>query len=314
VVEVRTRRFERLLKWYPARWRARYGGELVALMEDTYGDGPVPLSSWLSIVRAGAAEHLRDIGVGDGGETPAERVRSGSLLVLCGWALLVIAGSAFAKMTEHWVGATPQGDRALPVNAYDLVQVAAGVGLVVFLVAAAIALPAVPAFLRGGGWAKVRRPVVRALIVSTTTALVTIGVVGADHLGSGRHDGTWGTHLIGLFWAVLVAASIGTCTLAVVAVGGHLRFPEPALRVEGLLAVLLTLAMATIIGGAVVWSVSIANHAPRLLSGSGSGLFGVPGPPAEIITGLLMLAGVILGVGGAYRVARSMSSRPPLPG
>jgi hypothetical protein len=40
---------------------------------------------------------------------PAERVRSGSLLVLCGWALFVIAGSAFAKMTEQWVGATPQG-------------------------------------------------------------------------------------------------------------------------------------------------------------------------------------------------------------
>ena len=38
--------------------------------------------------------------------------------------------------------------------------------------------------------------------------------------------------------------------------------------------------------------------------GSGTGLFGMPGPPAEIITGLLMLAGLILGVGGAGRVAR----------
>ena len=120
-------------------------------MEDTYGEGSVPLSSRFAIMRTGVAEHLREVGLGGGEETPGERVRSGSLLVLCGWALFVIAGSAFAKMTEHWVGATPQGDRALPINAYDAVQLAASVGLVIVLVAAAIALPAVPQFLRDGG-------------------------------------------------------------------------------------------------------------------------------------------------------------------
>jgi hypothetical protein len=239
-------------------------------------------------------------------------VRSGSLLVLCGWALFVIAGSAFAKMTEHWVGSTPQGDRALPTNAYDAVRVAASVGLVIVIVAAAIALPAVSRFILDGGWAKVRRPVGRALIISTTTALLTIGmIVWVHHVGPAQHNGGWGTHLVGSFWALLVIASIGSCTLAVAAVARRLRFSEPLLRLEGLLAVLLTLAMITIMAGALVWSVSIANHAPLLLSGSGSGLFGVPGPPAEIITGLLMLAGLILGVGGAGRVARSIRADPP---
>ena len=276
-------------------------------MEDTYGEGGIPLSSRLAIMRTGAAEHLREIGLGGGEETPAERVRSGSLLVLCGWALFVIAGSAFAKMTEHWVGTTPPGDRALPTNAYDAVQVAASVGLVIVIVAAAIALPAVPQFLRDGGWSRVRRPVVRALITSTTTALLTIGmIVWMHHVGPAQHDGGWGTHFIGSFWALLVVASIGTCALAAVAVARHLRFSEALLRLEGVLAMLLTLAMLTIIGGALVWSVSMANDAPRLLSGSGTGLFGMPGPPAEIITGLLMLAGLILGVGGAGRVARSI--------
>ena len=78
-------RFERLLKWYPSRWRARYGEELVALMEDTYGEGSLPLSSQLSIMRTGATEHLREMGLGGGEDTPGERVRSGSQLVLCGW-------------------------------------------------------------------------------------------------------------------------------------------------------------------------------------------------------------------------------------
>jgi hypothetical protein len=112
-------------------------------------------------------------------------------------------------------------------------------------------------------------------------------------------------------WALLVVASIGTCTLAVAVVGRHLRFSEPLLRLQGLLAMLLTSAMVTIIGGALVWSISIANDAPWLLSGSGSGLFGVPGPPAEIIIGLLMLAGLILAVGGSGRVARAIRADLP---
>jgi hypothetical protein len=313
---MKTGQFERFLTWYPARWRARYGDEFVALMEDTYGDGSVSLSTRFSIMRAGSAERLREIGRGGGDDTPGQRVRSGSLLVLCGWALFVIAGSAFAKMTEHWVGVTPRGDRTLPMHAYDAVQVAASVGLVIVLVAGVIALPAVPPFLRRGGWAKVRRPVVRALIVSTTTALLTIGmVVWAHHRGPAQPDGGWGTHLLGSGWAFLVVASIATGTLAAVAVGRHLRFSDALLRLEGLLAVLLMLVMVAIIGGSLVWSVSIANHAPRLLSGSGSGLFGVPGPPAEIVTGLLMLSGLILGVGGAGRVVRSihLPGAPPAP-
>jgi hypothetical protein len=301
---VRTGAFERLLKWYPRRWRARYGAELVALMEDTYGDAGAPRAARLAIRRAGAAEHLREVGLGGVGETAGERLRSGSLLVLCGWGLFVIAGSAFAKMTEHWVGATPLADRRLPTTAYDAVQLAASVGLVIVLVAAAVALPTVPRFLRDHGWARVRRPVGRALIISTATALLTIGMV----VGTSERHGGRGTHLIGSFWAVLVVASIGACTLAAIAVARHLRFSAPLLRLEGLLALVLTVAMVTIMAGALVWSVSIANDAPRLLSGEGSGLFGVPGPPAEIITGLLMLGGLILGVGGAGRVARSIGA------
>jgi hypothetical protein len=305
-------RFERLLRWYPSRWRARYGDELVALMEDTYGEGPVPFSARATIVWTGAAEHLREAGLVGGLETPAARVRSGSLLVLCGWALFVIAGSAFAKTTEHWVGAAPLGDRALPTDAYDAVRVAASVGLVIVLLAAAIALPAVPRFLRHGGWPKVRHPVGRALIVSTTTALLTVGMIlWLHHVAPAAHHNGWGTHLTGSIWAFLVVASIGTCTLAAVAVTRHLPLSERVLRLEGLLAMLLTLAMFTIASGALVWSISIANDAPRLLSGNGSGLFGVPGLLAEIATGLLMLIGLILGVGGAGRVARSIRAHPP---
>jgi hypothetical protein len=145
------------------------------------------------------------------------------------------------------------------------------------------------------------------MIISTTTALLTVGMIlWIHHVGIAPHNGGWATHLIGSIWAFMVVATICTCTLAGAVVARHLRFSGPILRMEGLLAVLLTVVMVPIIGGALVWSVSIANHAPWLLSGSGSGLFSVPGPPAEITAGLFMLTGLILGVGGAGRIARSI--------
>ena len=304
---MKTDQFERLLRWYPAHWRARYGEELLALMEDTYGEAGIPLSSRLAIMWAGAAEHLRGLRSGSHEESSGEKVRSGSLLVLCGWLLVVVAGSAFAKMTEHWITATPEGDRRLPGDAYDAVQVAAVVGLVVIVVAATIALPATWRFLRGDGWHTVLRPVGRALLTSFTTGLLTIGmVVWSHHLGPAQHNGGRGTHLVGSLWALLVVATLGCCTFAAVVIARQLRFTQPILRLEGLLAMVLTLAMIAVIGGTLAWTISVANDAPALLSGRVSGLFGLPGPAAEIITALLMLAGVVLALGGTCRVARAI--------
>ena len=172
-----TKQIERLLKWYPSRWRARYGEELGALMEDTYGAGPVPLSSQAKVMRSGIAERVRQLGLGGAGDSPSESVRSGSLLVLCGWALFVIAGSAFAKMTEHWVGATPGPDRRLPVGAFGTIQVAAGVGLTIVVIGCAVALPTALRFLREGGWERARRPVIRGLVVSSTALLFTAALI-----------------------------------------------------------------------------------------------------------------------------------------
>jgi hypothetical protein len=306
---VKPGRFERLVRWYPSQWRARYGRELVALLEDTYGQRRIPLSDRFGIVRTGLAEQRREIGFGGTEETSAGRMRSGSLVVLCGWTVLLVAGASFAKMTEHWAGATPQGDRRLPTLAFDSLQVAAGVGIATVLVAAVIALPSVVTFLREGGWARVRRPVTRALIVSSSTTLLTVTTVLTHPAGQAFRGG--GVHAFGIFWALCVVASIGACALATVAVAGHLRLSAQMLRREGLLAVLLSLAILAIVGGALVWSVSIANSAPRLLWGSGSGLFGVPGSFTEILTGLLMLASATLGVRGASRVASSI--RAPFP-
>ncbi len=300
-----TAQFERLLKWYPARWRSRYGEELAALMEDTYGSGPAPLSSRVKVVRSGLAERVRQLGLGGAGDSPSENVRSGSLLVLCVWALFVIAGSGFAKMTEHWVGATPAPDRHLPVGAFGTIQVAAAVGLAIVVFGCVIALPTALRFLRGGGWARARRPVFGALVVSSITLLFTAGLVGwVHHRESLSQGGVFGT-LAGYAWALLIAASVGFGTLAVTEVAGQLKFSNRVLRIEGLLAVLLTMTMVTILGAMATWSASIAQHAPHVLRGNEGSLVGIPSTPTEILIVLLLFGGLILGVGGTTRVFHS---------
>lgn len=47
-----------VLRWYPSAWRRRYGQELVALLEDTYGDQPLPLRCRSSLMHSGTRERV----------------------------------------------------------------------------------------------------------------------------------------------------------------------------------------------------------------------------------------------------------------
>ena len=58
MVDLSARDRHRLLRWYPPAWRRRYGAELLALLQDTYGDASLPLRGRLSLIRAGIAERV----------------------------------------------------------------------------------------------------------------------------------------------------------------------------------------------------------------------------------------------------------------
>lgn len=80
----------RLLRFYPRSWRDRYGEELAQVIVESSGEH-VPWQVCLDVVRAGCRERLRASGLsGDG--APHDQIRGGALLVLCAWALFVIAG------------------------------------------------------------------------------------------------------------------------------------------------------------------------------------------------------------------------------
>jgi hypothetical protein len=48
-----------VLRWYPAAWRRRYGEELLAMLDDTYGDGKLPRHARLSLIRSGLTQRIR---------------------------------------------------------------------------------------------------------------------------------------------------------------------------------------------------------------------------------------------------------------
>jgi hypothetical protein len=49
----------RVLRWYPAAWRRRYGDELIAMLDDTYGEGHLGLRVRMSLLRSGVRERIR---------------------------------------------------------------------------------------------------------------------------------------------------------------------------------------------------------------------------------------------------------------
>ncbi len=52
------RRVQRLLSWYPARWRARYGNEFSQLVQDTMADGRDGFRVTLNVLRESNAARV----------------------------------------------------------------------------------------------------------------------------------------------------------------------------------------------------------------------------------------------------------------
>jgi hypothetical protein len=48
-----------ILRWYPAAWRRRYGEELIAMLDDSYGNDELPRRVRISLIRSGLVERIR---------------------------------------------------------------------------------------------------------------------------------------------------------------------------------------------------------------------------------------------------------------
>ena len=301
----------RALRWYPESWRSRYGAEMLALLEDTYGPHqPIPLGARLDLVRAGLRERAREAGFG-GSERPAEeRLRSAAVLVLCGWALFLVAGALFGKFTDNWFAQSPRAGRWIAGDGYAAVVVLGILGCALVAGAAVACAPSFVRFVRQGEWEAVRTPLWRAAGVMVLAGLVVSGgLVWAHHLGDrARNGGSVAYSVFFVLACLLVVAALGFVTAAAVAVARRLDLTPGVLRALGLMALLVCGLMVLLCSAVLVWWIAEAMHAPHVLrTGIGGGLpySSATVPPALLGCAFLMTSGLVLAAVGARQVVRS---------
>ena len=307
-------RFERMIRWFPPRWREHYGAGMVALLEDTYADGEVPLRAHFSMMRTGLVERVREFGLIGSAASANERLRAGSLAILCGWTLFMIAGADFVKFSERWNGATPRAHLMLPDLGYAIVRDAGIAGVVVVLLGALLAVPSFLRLVRGGNWPLVRGPVVRTVVAGTSVMVFTAGIsIWAHLLNSGdRNGGLWAYEGAVLLWCLAVIVTLGIATGAALRVSRQLDLAARTLRLLCGLAITLSVAMSAILIGTALWWASEAAYAPRFMrEGIGNGIVITSStfPLSLVIAGLLMLLGLGVAAAGVARLTPSLRRR-----
>jgi hypothetical protein len=295
----------RLLRLYPASWRARYGDELQTLILDMSGPDRVPFRIGADVARAGGRERLRAAGLG--GDSPDARVRGGAGLVLWAWALFVLAGVIVQKTSEHWQQALPAGPHTAATVAFDSLVGVAIVAAVLVLAGIALTLPALGRFLDAGGWAQLRRPVIRAAVISGVFVAATIGlVVWAHGLTPRDRQGRDTVYaLAATAWALLGAGALLAWCSAATRTAARLSLSPAILRIEARLGLGLATALAVMAAATAAWWVLVATVAPPALTGTSGGHISAF-VPQLVVAMVLMVAAVGLGGTGARQATRAL--------
>jgi hypothetical protein len=305
-------RFEHMIRWYPASWRTRYGEELTTLLHDAHGTAKVPLGVRLSLARRGSIERARASGLFANSLEGPNLTRAGSLLVLWGWALFMVAGAIVAKIGEHWESAVPAAHRSLPRVAFGVVQLAGGLGGLIVLIAAALSLPGFLELLRARKWLEIRRSVIRSMVAGFTAIIATVAIViWSHHLSPHQRNGGFFFHgLVLVLWSLSIVIALVMATAAATAVAHHTSLSRRVLRLLGSMATALTALMLGVAVGTIIWWAVMADYAPRFL---GSGLLATSNvlPPQLIAAVFLMFAGLTLASIGTIRIAQSVALKHP---
>ncbi len=297
----------RLLRIYPRAWRERYGEELAALVDELGGGARMSWRLRLDVGRAGLVERFRALGLN--GLPPRERAREGSLLVLYAWMLFVLGGFGVQKASEHWQAVTPAAKQGLPSAAFDVLVAAAGAGSLLVLAGVAAALPPLVALIRGGGWAEIRRPVLRAvaLTVLTVAAAAALGLWAHSLTPAQRNGGDVAYSGAFVAWALLGAACLLAWAAAAAATARRLALPAGTLRLEVWLGAAVSGAMAAMTAATAVWWGSLAGAAPWFFAGRPVGASASALSPNLIVAAGLMVAATLLALAGSARAVGALA-------
>ena len=274
------RRAARLVRWYPAGWRARYGAEFAELLIADITERPRSAARALDVARGGLTARLAAAGLAGSplaeavrGVTPQARYRqvSASLGSLAGLlAVFLVAGSVPCSELVIDRQALSRSTPSPPASALLATDVISAAMLLLLALAVLAALPVLVAalatvgaagFRRGGragrpGAGRVLRPA--AVLLAGATFLF----IGARHFGNG-----WpGTGGHGSFVPAGLAAFEWALCLSVSAYWAHpasllASFPRP--EVYWMAASPVVLAACVIAAAVLVRRVGLA---PRVLA------------------------------------------------
>ena len=301
----------RLLRWYPAAFRQRYGAELLGLLEDASFAKKAPLATHLDIARAGLKERWRESGLAPESRDRALQVKAGGLWVLCAWAMAIVAGSAFANQIEQWQPALPTDAVQAPLLAIDVIQAAALVGAIAVMLGALIALPSAVRSLRQGAWRGLV-PVVRGAIVLTgVLVLATVGLeIWAGHIRSvPRSEPLLGYGGGFLLWGALAALTLTAWTVAAVATMRRVELGARETKAEAALAVVVALVVAVVTAGVLVWWANVASSAPWFFSSPVARPHASPFDPTLVGVAVVLVIATVVAVAGTVRIVGA-SVRP----
>jgi hypothetical protein len=285
-----------LVNLYPERWRARYGEEYRALLEQL----SLTPRLLVDIVMAATAAHL------DPKWEPARpavlrRLRAEELVVLMAWLALVVAGSGFQKLTEDPAFAAAASTDPLVGLAMVLVVGGAMVSLVAVLAGAS---PIVLAIIRSAFVG--RRPGTILLLatplvllggwVLATLLLVAAVPAPATTLSRAALLAAWAGSFV-------IAITLGAAAVAAAAIRSSV--PLACYRLAVVPAGVTATAMAVVCVGVGLWGAALAVRAPTLFWSDG-GL--VATATAASWAGILAMATMATGVAGrsAVRLRRGV--------
>ncbi len=302
----------RLLRWYPASWRARYGEEFAELLTAQLAEQPRNWRRTADVIASGLLARCTSAGLTRHELRPADQIRAGLATLGAGLAAFAALGSAMlAQLATGWQWASPQSPL---VAAGTLVMVIGAAVLAVLGVAAILPMAWQAARAAAYGEGRIGRPAVLAL---ASAALLATGArhfqnawpgtggTGAQHAlvpGGVAAFGWASTLSVSSYWAHpallgrfpvaelawMAVSPLAGCGLVagLVMLVRRLGSPPRLLRYQAALALAATGAAVTFLAGSATW---VAGH-----GAAESGLFRpgvVNGAELLVMALALLLAG-----------------------
>ena len=248
-----------LLRWYPRAWRERYGEELLALIQDTVDDGRPTWRLRLGVIGGGLRERAHQ--AGRAGTAAVRRTPSRYLMV-------VPAGLVLANVPWNLKASLPPSRAWQSTAAFGaLAGVVAFTGVCV-LAGGLVAAPAFVAFLRAGGWPKIRRRVAWAAGATVPAVGGLAGLVlGQRSMSIAQLSQSWAYGIGVAATSLALVVALGLWASAAAATAKHLKLATRARAAQVLLAAVTMTAALAIVPANLLWLAAIQSSLAWLAVG-----------------------------------------------